>query len=57
MSMNDGPANAFPGKPLKFDAAGRRIGAQLVIMQWQNGEPVWVYPKDNAVAEPIWTKS
>jgi branched-chain amino acid transport system substrate-binding protein len=57
MSLNDGPANAFPGKPLKFDAAGRRTGAQLVIVQWQNGEPVWVYPSDNAVAKPIWPKA
>jgi branched-chain amino acid transport system substrate-binding protein len=57
MSLNDGPANAFPGKPLKFDERGRRIGAQLVIMQWQNGVPVWVYPKDNATAEPIWPKA
>ena len=57
MTLNDGPADAFPGKPLKFDAAGRRIGAQLVIMQWQKGVPVWVYPQDNAVAEPIWPKA
>jgi branched-chain amino acid transport system substrate-binding protein len=57
MSLDDGPANAFPGKPLKFDERGRRIGAQLVIVQWQNGVPVWVYPKGNATAEPIWPKA
>jgi len=57
MSLDSGPANDFPGKPLKFDAAGRRVGAKLVIVQWQNGEPVWVYPKENAVAEPIWPKA
>ena len=57
MVLNDGPADAFPGKPLKFDAAGRRVGAELVIIQWQKGVPVWVYPKGNAVAEPIWPKA
>lgn len=57
MSLNDGPANVFPGKPLKFDAAGRRVGAELVIVQWQNGEPVWVYPPDNATNKPIWPKA
>jgi len=57
MSLDDGPANAFPGKPLKFDERGRRIGAKLVIVQWQNGEPVWVYPPENATAQPIWPKS
>jgi branched-chain amino acid transport system substrate-binding protein len=56
MSLNDGPANAFPGKPLKFDEKGRRVGAKLVIVQWQNGEPVWVYPPENATAKPIWPK-
>jgi branched-chain amino acid transport system substrate-binding protein len=42
---------------LKFDERGRRVGAELLIIQWQNGVPVWVYPKDNAVAEPIWPKA
>jgi len=56
MSLDGGPANAFPGKPLKFDAAGRRVGAKLVIVQWQNGEPVWVYPPENATAKPLWPK-
>ena len=36
---------------------GRRIGAKLVIVQWQNGEPVWVYPPENATAKPIWPKA
>jgi branched-chain amino acid transport system substrate-binding protein len=57
MSLDDGPANAFPGKPLKFDAAGHRVGAKLVIVQWQNGEPVWVYPPENATHKPIWPTS
>jgi branched-chain amino acid transport system substrate-binding protein len=27
-----------------------------VIVQWQNGVPVTVYPKDLAVAAPFWPK-
>jgi branched-chain amino acid transport system substrate-binding protein len=57
LNLNDGPADAFPGKPLKFDENGRRVGAELVIVQWQNGEPVWVYPSGNATAKPIWPKA
>jgi hypothetical protein len=25
-----------------------------VIVQWQNGEPVSVFPPETAMAEPIW---
>jgi branched-chain amino acid transport system substrate-binding protein len=58
LSIGDGlVANAFPGKPLKFAENGRRIGAKLVIVQWQNGEPVWVYPPENAVAKAVWPKT
>lgn len=56
MTFNKGPAAmAFPGV-VKFDAAGHRIGAPLVIVQWQNGVPVSVYPRARAMAKPIWPK-
>jgi branched-chain amino acid transport system substrate-binding protein len=48
MDIKDGAAMAHPG-PVKFDAAGRRVDAPLVIAQWQNGVPVTVYPVDRAV--------
>jgi len=47
-------AKYFPGGRVKFDAQGRRVGAGLVIAQWQNGVPVTVYPIERAVAQPIW---
>jgi len=47
-------AQLFPDGHIRFDARGRRIGAALVIAQWQNGAPVSVYPTDRAVAKPIW---
>ncbi len=57
MEFDTGPtAMAFPGK-VKFDAAGRRVGAPLVIVQWQNGVPVTIYPVDRATAKARWPKS
>ena len=56
MDLTDGPAKYFPGRRIKFDDNGRRVGAGLVIAQWQNGQPVVVFPPDLALAKPIWTK-
>src|SRR5579864_6159467 len=57
MEFDSGPtAMAFPGK-VKFDAAGHRVGAPLVIVQWQNGVPVTIYPTDRATAKAKWPKS
>ena len=55
-SMDDtgGAAQYFPGGRIKFDDRGRRVGASLVIAQWQGGVPVTVFPEDRAVAKPIW---
>ncbi len=55
----DDPAIAeayFPGGSMKFDERGRRIGASLVIAQWQGGVPVTIFPRDRALAEPIWPR-
>ncbi|MEX0961117.1 MAG: ABC transporter substrate-binding protein [Burkholderiales bacterium] len=56
MDLKDGPAKYFPGGRVKFDKGGRRIDAGLLIVQWQKGVPVTVYPPKDAVAEPIWPK-
>jgi branched-chain amino acid transport system substrate-binding protein len=56
MDTTTGPAKYFPGKSLKFDANGRRVGAPLILVQWQNGVPVTVDPAEFAVAKAIWTK-
>ena len=55
-ALDEGPAKYYPGGILKFDEKGRRVGAGVVIVQWQNGVPVTVYPKDLAVAAPFWPK-
>jgi branched-chain amino acid transport system substrate-binding protein len=54
MDLRDGPALSFPGGRLKFDENGRRVDAQLVIIQWQSGVPVAVYPPEIATAQAIW---
>jgi branched-chain amino acid transport system substrate-binding protein len=53
-TLDAGKSPYFPGGVLKFDAAGRREGASLTIIQWQNGVPVTVFPEDLALAKPIW---
>ena len=57
MDMTDGPAGFFPDNHLKFDAKGRRLGLKLVVVQWQNGKPLTIFPRDMAVAQPIWGKA
>ncbi len=56
MDTTTGPARYFPGGRVKFDNSGRRVDADVVVVQWQNGVPVTVYPTDAAVAKPIWPK-
>jgi branched-chain amino acid transport system substrate-binding protein len=56
MDTTQGPAKYFPGGRIKFDESGRRVDADIVVVQWQNGVPVTVYPEASAVAKPIWPK-
>jgi branched-chain amino acid transport system substrate-binding protein len=53
-TLDAGPAKYFPGGTLSFDEKGRREGASLTIIQWQNGVPVTVFPEDLALAAPVW---
>ena len=57
MDITGGPANFFPGNGrLKFDDNGHRDNASLLIVQWQKGIPIAVYPPKDAVATPVWPK-
>jgi branched-chain amino acid transport system substrate-binding protein len=47
-----GPAAFYPGGRVKFDEAGRRVDAALVIAQWQNAVPVTVFPEASALSKP-----
>jgi branched-chain amino acid transport system substrate-binding protein len=54
MDITDGAARFFPGNRVRFDEFGRRIDAELLVVQWQNGEPLTIYPTEAALAAPIW---
>ena len=54
MDINDGPAKIFPGGNIKFDETGRMALPGLMVLQWQNGEPVPVFPATVAVSRPKW---
>jgi branched-chain amino acid transport system substrate-binding protein len=57
MNLGGGAANFFPGNgKLKFDDNGRREGASLLIVQWQKGVPITVYPPKDAISPPLWPK-
>jgi branched-chain amino acid transport system substrate-binding protein len=54
MDTTESSAKYFAGGRIKFDERGRRVDAPLVIVQWQKGEPVTIYPPESATAKPIW---
>jgi branched-chain amino acid transport system substrate-binding protein len=54
LDMTTGPALLFPGGHLQYDARGRRVGAKMVMVQWQGGKPVTVYPPEVASAAAKW---
>ncbi|HWH48629.1 MAG TPA: ABC transporter substrate-binding protein [Burkholderiales bacterium] len=57
MNLNGGAANFFPGNgKLRFEENGRRADASLLIVQWQKGVPITVYPPKDALAGPAWPK-
>jgi len=56
IDTTEGPAKFFPGGRVKFLENGRRDGAVFVIAQWQDGEPITVYPQPSALKEPVWPK-
>lgn len=53
-TSNFGPAKYYPGGTLSFAEDGRREGASLTIIQWQDGIPVTVFPEDLAVSTAKW---
>ncbi|MEK6210573.1 MAG: ABC transporter substrate-binding protein [Pseudomonadota bacterium] len=57
MNLSGGAANFFPGNgKLRFEESGRRADASLLIVQWQKGVPITVYPPKDALASPAWPK-
>jgi branched-chain amino acid transport system substrate-binding protein len=56
IDLKDGPSRFFPDGRVKFDTNGRRVGAELCIVQWQKGRPVAVHPESIAVSKAVWPK-
>jgi branched-chain amino acid transport system substrate-binding protein len=56
IDLKDGPAKLFPDGRVKFEDSGRRVGAELCIVQWQKGRPVAVHPDSIAVSKAVWPK-
>jgi branched-chain amino acid transport system substrate-binding protein len=56
-TMDGGPSKYYGGGRNKFDEKGRRVDAGLIILQWQDGAPVAVFPPERAVAKAIWPKN
>jgi branched-chain amino acid transport system substrate-binding protein len=54
--LRDGIAKLFPGNRVKYDEHGRRVDAELMIVQWQDGRIVTTSPAYMAQAETIWPK-
>ena len=53
MNGSDGAGGFFNGR-LQWDDTGRRVDTQLVIVQWQGGQPRPIFPADLATAKPVW---
>jgi branched-chain amino acid transport system substrate-binding protein len=55
IDLKDGPAKYFPDGRVKFEENGRRVGAELCIVQWQKNRPVAV--SGASPSRRIWPKS
>jgi len=53
MKIDSGPAVAALNGPVSFDAKGARVNPPALLLQWQNGVPVVVYPQDVAITAPL----
>lgn len=57
MDVREGSAaTSFAGGRVAFDERGRRVGAPLVIVQWQGGVPRSVFPTETAMAQANWPR-
>jgi len=57
LKNKDNVARFYSGNTMTFDDAGRRTGAEPMVLQWQDGVPQVVYPLEAATAKARWPKS
>jgi branched-chain amino acid transport system substrate-binding protein len=55
---NNASTRALPRQGIAFDNTGRiqKKYQNLLVVQWQKGIPVTVYPQELALAKPVWEK-
>lgn len=49
-----GAAGSMPGGKVKFDATGANAFAKPLMVQWQQGQLVGVWPPDITANKPVW---
>jgi branched-chain amino acid transport system substrate-binding protein len=49
-----GAAGQMPGSAVKFDATGKNVKAAPLMVQWQKGNLVGVWPKGLVKGAPVW---
>lgn len=53
LEIKPGADLIMPWTQIKFDEKGQNIGARNIVVQWQDGKRVTVFPEDVASAKPI----
>jgi len=56
IKMTTGPVAGLPGKTIAFDEKGLNTFTYPIMVQWQKGDMVTVWPKSDATAKPIWPR-
>lgn len=54
MDITSGASRYFTGDRVRFDATGKRIDAEILVIQWQDGEAKTVFPETAALGSLIW---
>lgn len=57
LKKKDQVGRYYAGNTMQFDATGKRVGAQVMVLQWQDGQPKLVYPPEAATAKARWPKT
>ncbi|MEW6651577.1 MAG: ABC transporter substrate-binding protein, partial [Chloroflexota bacterium] len=53
LRIEPGPRLVMPWAFLDYDEKGQNTGAKNIVVQWQDGKLVTVYPPEHATAQPI----
>jgi len=54
MDITTGASDYFAGERVRFDETGKRIDAEILVIQCQGGKPYTVYPDRDAMSDLVW---